>query len=77
MTGPNTITYEVTYTDPLVYTAPWTARLDWQRDNGFEIFEYACHEGNVQVRNYITSSRAARAAAASAAAATPAPAAAK
>ncbi|MGC1270111.1 MAG: hypothetical protein WA842_05885 [Croceibacterium sp.] len=64
MTGPDTIVYEVTLNDPVVFTAPWTARLDWQRDDGFEIFEYACHEGNVQVRNYITSSRAARAAAA-------------
>jgi hypothetical protein len=24
------------------------------------MFEYACHEGNVQIRNYITASRAAR-----------------
>jgi hypothetical protein len=25
------------------------------------MFEYACHEGNVQVRNYISASRAERA----------------
>jgi hypothetical protein len=58
MTGPDTIVYEVTLEDPVVFTAPWTARLDWQRDDEFEIFEYACHEGNVQIRNYITASRA-------------------
>jgi hypothetical protein len=58
MTGPNTITYEVTYTDPLVYTAPWTARLDWTRDDKYEFFEYACAEGDEQVRNYITASKA-------------------
>ena len=58
MTGPNTITYEVTYTDPEVYTAPWTARLDWTRDDKYEFFEYACHEGDEQVRNYITASKA-------------------
>jgi hypothetical protein len=62
MTGADTIVYEVTLNDPVVFTAPWTARLDWQRDDDFEIFEYACHEGNVQVRNYITASRAERAA---------------
>ncbi len=60
MTGPNTITYEVTYNDPVIFTAPWTARLEWQRNEDYEIFEYACHEGNVQIRGYITSSRAER-----------------
>ena len=63
MTGPDSLVYEVTYTDPQVFTAPWTARLDWTRDENYEIFEYACHEGNVQIRNYITASRAERAAA--------------
>lgn len=70
MTGPDSIVYEVTLDDPVVFTAPWTARLDWQRDDSFGIFEYACHEGNVQVRNYITSSRADRAARAAQAPAT-------
>jgi hypothetical protein len=58
MTGPDTITYEVTYTDPAVYTAPWTVRLDWNRDSKYEFFEYACAEGDEQVRNYITASTA-------------------
>ena len=58
MTGPDSITYEITYSDPEVFTAPWTARLDWTRNDEYAFFEYACHEGNVQVRNYITASRA-------------------
>jgi hypothetical protein len=41
-----------------VFTAPFTARLDWTRNDEYEFYEYACHEGNVQVRNYITASRA-------------------
>jgi hypothetical protein len=60
MTDAKTITYEVTYSDPEVYTAPWTARLNWDRDDNYKFFEYACHEGDVQIRNYITSSRAHR-----------------
>ncbi|GAA0283178.1 hypothetical protein GCM10009127_25760 [Alteraurantiacibacter aestuarii] len=60
ITGPDTIIYEVTYTDPVIFTAPWTARLDWQRDEAYTLFEYACHEGNVQIRGYINSSRAQR-----------------
>jgi hypothetical protein len=59
-TGPNTITYEITYSDPEVFTKPWTARLDWTRNNKYFMAEYACHEGDVQVRNYITASRAKR-----------------
>ncbi len=66
MTGANTITYEMTYSDPEVFTAPWTLRFDWTRDDGYAFYEYACHEGDVQVRNYITSSRAGRLEAASA-----------
>jgi hypothetical protein len=58
MTGPDSIVYELTYSDPEVFTAPWTARLDWTRKNDYEFFEYACHEGNVQLRNYITADRA-------------------
>lgn len=58
MTGPDSIIYEVTYSDPEVFTAPWTARLDWTRNDEYQFFEYACHEGNVQVRNYITASQA-------------------
>jgi hypothetical protein len=64
MTGPDTIEYEVTYSDPVMFTAPWTARLDWKRNDRYQIFEYACHEGDEQIRDYITSSRAQRAKAA-------------
>ena len=60
MTGPDTMIYEATYSDPVIYTAPWTVRLDWKRNSAYNIYEYACHEGNVQLRGYITSSRAQR-----------------
>jgi hypothetical protein len=56
----NTLIYEMTYSDPTVYTKPWTVRLDWQRNQKYGMFEYACHEGDVQVRNYIQASRAER-----------------
>lgn len=64
MVGPGAIIYEFTWEDPVVFTEPWSARLEWQRDDDYGMFEYACHEGNVQVRNYINASRAERAAAA-------------
>jgi len=61
MTGPDTAVYEVTYTDPVVFTAPWTARLDWRRNEKYVLYEYACHEADVQITGLITSSHAARA----------------
>jgi hypothetical protein len=61
MTGPNTIIYEMTFSDPVYWTAPWTVRLDWQRNSSYGMFEYACHEGDEQIRNYIVASRSQRA----------------
>jgi hypothetical protein len=61
MTGPRSILYEITYDDPETFTAPWTAQLEWTKDDSYVMPEYACHEGDEQIRNYITASRAARA----------------
>jgi hypothetical protein len=60
MTGPDTIAYEVTYSDPDVFTAPWTAAYEWTRNEDYRIYEFACHEGNT-IRDMITGSRAYRA----------------
>ena len=61
MTGADTILYEITYDDPETFIAPWAAQLEWTRDQGYIMPEYACHEGDVQIRNYISASRATRA----------------
>jgi hypothetical protein len=62
MTGPQTLVHELTYTDPEVYTKPWTTRTEWIRDDNYAFYEYACHEGNHAIRGYINSDRAQRAA---------------
>jgi hypothetical protein len=49
----NHITYVMTYSDPAIWTAPFTLRMDWTRNQKYTFFEYACHEGDVQVHNYI------------------------
>jgi len=56
----NALVYQLTYVDPQVFTAPWTARVTWTRDDAYQMFEYACHEGNVSIRNNILASRAER-----------------
>jgi hypothetical protein len=42
-----------------VFAAPWTAEVEWTRDDGYGMFEFACHEGN-EVRQLIAASRAQR-----------------
>jgi hypothetical protein len=57
-TAPDTIHYEFTVDDPATFTAQWTAALDLQAKTGYQIYEYACHEGNYGLRNMLSASRA-------------------
>ena len=54
-TGPDTIQYEARVEDPDVLTAPWRMSFPWTRNDHYKIYEYACHEGNTVVQNYIRS----------------------
>ena len=67
-TAPDTIHYEFTVDDPETFTAQWTAALDLNAKPGYEIYEYACHEGNYGMRNMLSAARADDKAAAEAAA---------
>jgi hypothetical protein len=51
--------YQVTFTDPATWTAPWTAALDMtSRPDNAGVFEYACHEGNLGMSNMLSAARA-------------------
>jgi len=52
-----TINYEATIEDPKVYTRPWKLALVLERMNeqGFELFEEACHEGERDVPHILRS----------------------
>jgi hypothetical protein len=65
---PNTIDYQVTIEDPQYYTRPWTVAVPLNSDPNYQIFEYACHEGNSAVPNVLSGGRARDRAAAAAAA---------
>jgi hypothetical protein len=43
---PEMVEYKVRVEDPGTYEAPWTARMMWSTQPGYEIFEYSCHEAN-------------------------------
>jgi hypothetical protein len=59
--APNILEYSVTVNDPKTYTAPWTATFPLTSEPGYEIFEYACHEGNYSMRNRLSAARASEA----------------
>ncbi len=54
----NTIAYQVTVDDPIVYAQPWTVALPLNRDANYQMFEYACHEGNFSIPNELSAGRA-------------------
>jgi hypothetical protein len=55
----DTINYQVTIEDPNVYTRPWTVSIPLGRDDSYQIFEYACHEGNRAIEHVLSAARAA------------------
>jgi hypothetical protein len=54
----NTIQYEVTIVDPKTYTRPFKIALPIHRAPEYQVFEYACHEGNYGMRNILSGARA-------------------
>jgi hypothetical protein len=57
--GPRTLRYEATVHDPKTWTRPWTVSLPLTEHPEYQMFEYACHEGNYAVRNILSAERAA------------------
>jgi len=56
--------YEIKTEDPVVWTRPWTVRYPLLNQPKYDWWEYACHEGNSVIPNYVSASRAERAKAA-------------
>ena len=54
----DTLHYEVTIDDPEPFTAPWKVAMPLNRDSSYQIFEYACHEGNYGLENSLRAGRA-------------------
>jgi hypothetical protein len=60
-TAQDTIDYQLYVEDPVTLTAPWRAAFPLILDPAYRFFEYACHEDNSAIRNYIEASRYERA----------------
>ena len=55
--GPRTLDYEVTITDPTIWTRPWTVTIPLMGSDA-PMFEYACHEGNIGMEGMLNGHRA-------------------
>ena len=57
-TGTNAMSYQATIDDPKTFTKPFTIGYPVTQEPGYQIFEYACHEGNYAMHNSLSGSGA-------------------
>ena len=48
----------MTIEDPAIYTDTWKVAMPLNRDSTYDMFEYACHEGNYGLENSLSAGRA-------------------
>jgi hypothetical protein len=56
-TGPDSLKYEFTVSDPTTWEKSWSAEIPWSKTDG-PIYEYACQEGNHCMENILSQTRA-------------------
>ena len=49
--------YNFTVTDETVWTSSWSGRYEWQAKPQDRVYEYACHEGNYAMGNFLRGAR--------------------
>ena len=60
-TGADSMDYRFTVDDPTIWTKPFTALVPLEADHAplaYELWEYACHEGNYGLANILSGARA-------------------
>lgn len=55
--GPETLLYQFTVDDPTAFTKSWSGEIPLTKIDG-PVFEYACHEGNIGMRDILASAKA-------------------
>ena len=54
--GPDTLTYHLTFSDPTTWTSSWSAETPLSRRDE-PLYEFACHEGNVSMVGMLRTAR--------------------
>jgi hypothetical protein len=55
--GPDTLLYQFTVDDPTAFTKPWSGEIPMAKTDGL-LYEYACHEGNIGMKDIIVAAKA-------------------
>jgi hypothetical protein len=55
--GPETLLYQFTVDDPTAFTKPWSGEIPLIKADGL-LYEYACHEGNIGMKDIIAAAKA-------------------
>jgi hypothetical protein len=53
----NRLDYRATVTDERTWTRPWTILIQLEKDEKYQMFEYACHEGNYALSDILSGAR--------------------
>lgn len=61
-TSPTRMDYRITVDDPKTWVKPWTILIELERNDDYQILEYACHEGNYAMTDILSGARDAEAA---------------
>jgi hypothetical protein len=56
-TDADTIQYTAVIDDPKTWTRPWTLSFPLKAEKGYDLFEYACHEGNYAMADILSGAR--------------------
>jgi hypothetical protein len=51
------LNYDITVDDPLTWTKSWTIHMPYKLDQSYQIYEYACHEGNYMMTDALEAAR--------------------
>jgi hypothetical protein len=54
----NMLEYRATVIDPKTWTKPWTMLFQLEKDDKYDLIEYACHEGNYAMSDILSGARA-------------------
>jgi hypothetical protein len=54
----DTLEYQLTVEDPQAFSTPFQITFPLIRDDGYQVFEYACHEGNTAIEAMMRGARA-------------------
>jgi hypothetical protein len=55
----NVLEYRATIIDEKTWTKPWTILISMEKDDKYQMIEYACHEGNYAMSDILSGARAA------------------